>query len=68
MSVSFREPMDFPKGTIVYRTPRRLVAILPNWTLIADDGTGGVPYDNARDYLDKTGDEGECEWTWIKKF
>jgi len=66
MSVSFRESMGFPKGTIVYRTPRRLVAILPNWALIADDGTGGVAFDNARDYRDKTGDDGE--WTWIKEF
>src|SRR5262249_16639748 len=36
MPVSFREPMDFPKGTNVYRTRSRLVAILRDATLIAD--------------------------------
>src|SRR5262249_16306492 len=66
MSVSFQEPMDFPKGTTVYRAPRRLVAILPDWTLIADDGAGGAMFDTAEDYRDKTRDDGD--WIWVKEF
>jgi membrane associated rhomboid family serine protease len=65
-SVSFHEPMDFPKGTNVYRTRSRLVAILPDWKLIADNGAAGVVFATARDYRDKTGDEGE--WTLVREF
>jgi membrane associated rhomboid family serine protease len=65
-SISFQEPMNFPKGTVVYRTGMRLVAILPDWTLIADDGAGGEVFATARDYRDKTGDDGE--WRWIREF
>jgi len=66
MPVSFQEPMDFPKGSNVYRTKNRLVAILPDWTLIADIGAGGVVFDTASDYRDRTGDEGE--WTLVREF
>jgi hypothetical protein len=64
ISVSFKEPMDFPKDTVVYHTGRRLVAILPEGTLIADDGAGGEWFDSARIYRDNTGNDGE--WTWIR--
>ena len=63
--VSFQEPMDFPKGTVIYRTRSRLVAILPDWTLIADDGARGALFETARDYRDKVGDDGD--WTWIRQ-
>src|SRR5207253_5642370 len=62
--VSFQEPMDFPAGTSVYRTHNRLVAVLPDWTLIADDGTGGIVFDSATDYRENTGDE--APWTLVR--
>ena len=64
--VSFREPMDFPKGSIVYRARDRLVATLPDWTLIADDGAGGLMFANPNDYREKTGDT--AEWDVVKEF
>jgi len=36
--VSFREPVNFPKGTTLYETKGPHVAILPDYSLIMDDG------------------------------
>ena len=66
MPVSFQEPMNFPKGTIVYQTRNRLVAILPDWRLIVDDGAQGAVFETARDYRNRTGDEGQ--WTLVRDF
>jgi hypothetical protein len=57
--------MDFPQGTVAYRTKKRLIAILPDWTLIAHDGAGGMVFDTARAYRDKTGDEGQ--WMLVRE-
>jgi membrane associated rhomboid family serine protease len=66
LPVSFQEPMDFPKGTNVYQTKSRRVAILPDWTLIADNGAGGAAFATARDYRNKVGDEDG--WTLLRQF
>jgi len=66
IAVSFAEPMLFPRGTSVYRTASRLVAVLADATLIADDGKGGATFDSARAYRDATGDEDE--WTLVREF
>jgi hypothetical protein len=58
--------MLFPKGTSVYQTRSRLVAILADLTLIADDGAGGAAFDDARAYRDATGDDDE--WTLVREF
>jgi hypothetical protein len=56
----------FAKSTVVYRTRSRIVAILPDWTLVADDGAGGAVFDTASDCRDKMRDEGE--WILVKDF
>jgi membrane associated rhomboid family serine protease len=65
LAVSFREPMSFPAGTKVYRARSRLVALLPDETLVADDGAGGFAFDDARAYRDAMGDE--SDWALVKE-
>jgi rhomboid protease GluP len=66
ISVSFREPMDFPEGSVVYRARDRLVAILPDLTLIADHSTGALKFATAVDYRDTMHDRGE--WPVVREF
>jgi hypothetical protein len=54
---SFREPMSFPKGAILYKTKGPLVALLPDDSLVMDGGgVGGRVFKTASDYRELTGD------------
>jgi hypothetical protein len=65
--VSFRKPMNFPKGTTVYRTKGPRVAILPDYSLIVDGGgIGGRVFESASDYRVLTGDQED--WEVIQNF
>jgi rhomboid protease GluP len=64
--VSFREPMDFPQGSVVYRARDRLVAVLPDLTLIADHSAGALKFATAVDYRDTMNDREE--WPVVKEF
>jgi hypothetical protein len=51
--VSFREPVNFPKGTTLYETKGPHVAILPDYSLIMDDGgLGGRTFGIANRKID----------------
>lgn len=64
--VLFREPMRFPPGTILYETKNTRVAVLPNTSLIADDGGEGLVFKSAAEYRAQTGDNDH--WNQIKSF
>lgn len=66
ISVSFQEPMDFPKGSVVYAARDRLVAVLPDETLVADHKAGNLLFASAADYRD-TMDDRE-EWPIVREF
>jgi hypothetical protein len=62
LPVSFRELSSFPKETEFYRTPAgKQLAILPDGSLIFDDGKSGLAYQSAADYRTRTNDR--SDWT-----
>ena len=65
--ISFRDPVNFPKGAWLFETKGPRVAVLRNNMLVMDDGGfGGRIFRSADEYRDQTGDrEG---WNLIKKF
>ena len=64
--ISFQEPMDFPHGSVVYRARDRLVAVLPDLTLIADHQAGALMFATAADYRDTMNDRDQ--WPVVKEF
>jgi hypothetical protein len=65
--ISFREAMRFPKGTTVYKIKGPRVAVLPDYSLIMDDGgLGGRAFESASEYRARTGDRDD--WDAIKTF
>jgi hypothetical protein len=65
--VSFCEPMSFPKGTTLFETKGPRVAVLPDYSLIMDEGgLGGRAFESASEYREQTGDRDQ--WNEIKTF
>jgi rhomboid protease GluP len=64
--VSFQEPMDFPRGSVVYRARDRLVAVLPDFTLVADHPAGALLFATAVDYRDTMNDRDQ--WPLVREF
>jgi hypothetical protein len=61
IDVSFREPMHLLVGTTVFKARDASVAVLPDTSLIADDGARGLAFASAVDYRVRTGDADACE-------
>src|SRR5882672_714232 len=67
MDGHFREPMNFPKGTTLYETSGPRVAVLPDSTLLVDNGgIGGQIFKSASEYRAQSGDREA--WETIKTF
>jgi len=67
IAFSFREPMTFPRDTILCRTKRGdYCAILPDGSLILDDGGDGVLFKSAQEYRRQM--EDDEQWTTVKVF
>jgi hypothetical protein len=60
-SLSFREPMNFPKGTTLYETRGPRVAVLPDYSLVTDDGH---VFQSADEYRKQTGDREAWDLIW----
>jgi hypothetical protein len=64
--VSFNEPMSFPKGSTLYVAAGKRLAVLPDASLVLDDGQAGIAYESAIDYRYRTGDN--SLWTIIREW
>jgi hypothetical protein len=49
-AVSFQEPMTFPPGTTLYAAGKNRLALLPDSTVVLDDGGVGKLFSSAVDY------------------
>ena len=66
VAISFKEPMSFPKGSTLYDADGKRVAVLPDGSLVLDDGQAGFAYVSANDYRRRTRDN--SLWTPIKEW